>query len=124
MHPSRIFLAIGLPLLLSSLLSGCGSGGSTGTDPTRTSTVSVYLTDDLAGYESVLMTVNTVQLQHRGGGRLCTIIPGPLTLDAAQLGRLRLVVEGDRVSRARADAPVPVEIGEGEHEHRIAFERR
>ncbi len=91
MHPSRTFLIIGLPLLLSSILFGCGSDGSTGTDPTKTSTVSVYLTDDLAGYESVLMTVNTVQLRHMGGGRLCTIIPGPLTLDAAQLGRDQLL---------------------------------
>lgn len=93
MHPSRTFLAIGLSLLLSSLLLGCGSGsgGGTSTNPTNTSTVSVYLTDDLAGYESVLMTVNTVQLQHMGGGRLCTIIPGPLTLDAAQLGRDQLL---------------------------------
>ena len=93
MHASRTFLAIGLPLLLSSLLLGCGSGsgGGTGTNPTNTSTVSVYLTDDLAGYESVQMTVNTVQLQHMGAGRHCTIIPGPIALDAAQLGRDQLL---------------------------------
>lgn len=89
MHASRTFLAIGLSLLLSSLIPGCGSGGST--NPANTSTVSVYLTDDLAGYESVLMTVNAVQLQHTGGGRLCTIIPGPVTIDAAQLGRDQLL---------------------------------
>jgi len=91
MHASSTSLVIGLSLLLSSLLPGCGSGSGDGTNPTNTSTVSVYLTDDLAGYESVLMTVNMVQLQHMGGGRLCTIIPGPLTVDAAQLGRDQLL---------------------------------
>ena len=90
MHASRTFPVIGLSLLLSSLLSGCGSG-STETDPTSTGTVSVYLTDDLAGYESVVMTVNSVQLQHPGSGRLCAIISGPVTMDAAQLGRDQLL---------------------------------
>jgi len=88
MHPSKITLIIGLPLLLSSLLPGCGSDGG---GSANTSTVSVYLTDDLAGYESVLITVNAVQLQHLGGNRLCTIIPGPETMDAAQLGRDQLL---------------------------------
>jgi hypothetical protein len=100
MRASRTILAIGLALFLSSLL-GCSSGNSSSANPSTTSTVSAYVTDDLAGYESVLMTVNTVQLQHMGGNRLCTIIPGPLTMDAAKLGRDQLL---DLVNTTSCDA--------------------
>ena len=85
-----------------SNLFGCGGGNSSSSaNPSTTSTVSAYVTDDLAGYESVLMTVNTVQLQHMGGNRLCTIIPGPLTVDAAKLGRDQLL---DLVNTTTCDA--------------------
>jgi len=74
--------------LIAILLAACGSGdGGGGNSQPNTTTVSAYVTDDLAGYESVEMTLNTVQLRHTGSGRNCEIIQDPLTIDAAELGR-------------------------------------
>ncbi len=62
-------------------LYACGGGsGSPGS-----AIVSAYVTDDLGGYDSVVLTLNSIQLHHTSG-RTCEIIHGPLTVDAAELG--------------------------------------
>ena len=58
--------------------------------PSGSAVVSAYVTDDLGGYESVVLTLNSVQLRH-SGGRSCEIIRGPLVIDAADLGRDQLI---------------------------------
>ena len=73
----------------AALLHACG-GGDGSPPPESATTVSAYVTDDLAGYDSVVLTVNTVQLRHPTG-RNCEIIKGPLQIDAAELGRDQLV---------------------------------
>ena len=59
--------------VIAVLLAACGSGDSGGgnSQMASTTTVSAYVTDDLGGYESVEMTLNTVQLRHTGSGRNC-----------------------------------------------------
>jgi len=61
-------LASAFPIAV--FLSACGSGndGSGPTTGTETTAVSAYLTDDLAGYQSVEFTLNSVQLRHTGQG--------------------------------------------------------
>jgi hypothetical protein len=76
-------------LSAAAMLHACG-GGDGGPAPESTTTVSAYVTDDLGGYDSVVLTVNSVQLRHPAG-RNCEIIKGPLVVDAAELGRDQLV---------------------------------
>ena len=81
-------------LPLSVLLFACGNGDGGGGGGTSTSTVSAYVTDDLGGYQSVELTLNTVQLRHTSG-RNCEIIQGPLSVDAAELGHDQILENVD-----------------------------
>jgi len=83
-------------LIAAVMLYACGGGGDSG-GPAGSATVSAYVTDDLGGYESVVLTLNSVQLRHTGG-RTCEIIHGPLVIDAAELGRDQLVELVDTTS--------------------------
>src|SRR5262245_56753742 len=77
-----------LPGVLVALVAGltlhaCGGDGG---GMSSMSTVSAYVTDDLGGYQSVVLTVNRVEIRHPSG-RTCQLIGGPLTFDAAEMGR-------------------------------------
>lgn len=78
-------------LFAAMTIGGCGGGDSS---PAGSATVSGYVTDDLGGYDSVVLTLNTVQLRHPSG-RMCEIIRGPLVVDAAELGRDQIVQHVD-----------------------------
>jgi len=92
------FKRITLAFLLAGVLPACGGsgdgGGGGGGGTSSTATVSSYVTDDLGGYDTVEMTINTVQLRHTSG-RNCEIIKGPLTIDAAELGHDELLENVD-----------------------------
>lgn len=88
MRARTTFPAMLAVLLATALLYACGGGSDGGS--ANSATVSAYVTDDLGGYDSVTLTVNSVQLRHTSG-RNCEIIHGPLTFDAAELGRDDLV---------------------------------
>jgi hypothetical protein len=79
-------------LLAAVTLYACG--GSDGGGSAGTTTVSGYVTDDLGVYDSVELTVNSVQLRHTSG-RSCEIITGPLEFDAAELGHDQLIENVD-----------------------------
>jgi hypothetical protein len=83
MRIQRILAAVLVALFAAITLYACG--GEEGGSP-ATATVSAYVTDDLGGYESVVLTVNKVEIRHTTG-RTCEIIRGPLTFDAAEFGR-------------------------------------
>lgn len=82
MRIQRILAAVLVALFAAITLYACGGEGGS----SATATVSAYVTDDLGGYESVVLTVNKVEIRHTSG-RTCQIIPGPLTFDAAEFGR-------------------------------------
>jgi len=87
--------AILVALLAAASLNSCGGGGGDGGGGSGSSaTVSAYVTDDLGGYDSVVLTLNSVQLRHTSG-RSCEIIHGPLEIDAAELGRDQIVQHVD-----------------------------
>jgi len=86
-------LATLVALLAAVALYACGGGDGDGA-AAGTTTVSAYVTDDLGGYDSVVLTLNSVQLRHTSG-RSCEIIHGPLQIDAAELGRDQLVEHVD-----------------------------
>ena len=89
----KTLLATLTALLAAVTLYACG-GGDGGSTPAGSTTVYAYVTDDLGGYDSVVLTLNSVQLRHTSG-RSCEIIHGPLQLDAAELGREQLVEHVD-----------------------------
>jgi hypothetical protein len=93
MRAQKNLLAISIALLAAVTLYSCGGEGGGG-GSARTATVSAYVTDDLGGYDSVVLTLNSVQLRHTSG-RSCEIIRGPLEFDAAELGRDQLVEQVD-----------------------------
>jgi len=80
-------------LLAAVTLYACGGSDGGGASAGST-TVFAYVTDDLGGYDSVVLTLNSVQLRHTSG-RSCEIIHGPLQIDAAELGRDQLVEHVD-----------------------------
>jgi hypothetical protein len=82
MRIQRIPAVVLVALFAAITLHACG--GDSGSP--ATATVSAYVTDDLGGYESVVLTVNKVEIRHTSG-RTCEIIRGPLTFDAAEFGR-------------------------------------
>jgi hypothetical protein len=90
MHAQRTLLTISVSLLATVALYSCGGGGGSA----GTATVSAYVTDDLGGYDSVVLTLNSVELRHTSG-RSCEIIRGPLEFDAAELGRDQLIEQVD-----------------------------
>jgi hypothetical protein len=92
MNVARITIAVAVPAIALALLHGCGSSGSDGNTTSR-SAVSLYVTDDLGDYQSVSLTLNSVQLRHTGSGASCEIIsgPGPVPVDAAELGHQQLI---------------------------------
>src|SRR5262245_66669748 len=72
-----------LPGVLVALVAGltlhaCGGENGGMSSMSSMSTVSAYVTDDLGGYESVVLTVNRVEIRHPSG-RTCQLIGGPLT---------------------------------------------
>jgi len=93
MRSHKTLLATLVALLASVALYACG-GGDGGGAPAGSATVFAYVTDDLGGYDSVVLTLNSVQLRHTSG-RSCEIIHGPLEIDAAELGRDQLVEHVD-----------------------------
>jgi len=96
MRRSRPLLAIPAALIVAALLHACGGGTDGSGGMPTTATVSSYITDDLGGYESVALTVKSVQLRHTSG-RACEIIggPEPLPIDAAELGRDQILEQID-----------------------------
>ena len=93
MRSHKTLLATLVALLASVALYACG-GGDGGGAPAGSTTVLGYVTDDLGPYDSVVLTLNSVQLRHTSG-RSCEIIQGPLQIDAAELGRDQLVEHVD-----------------------------
>jgi hypothetical protein len=93
MRHSKSLLAIPVALFAAVLLHACG-GTDSGSGMPSTATVSGYVTDDLGGFENVVLTLNSVQLRHPSG-RTCEIITGPLEIDAAELGRDELLEQVD-----------------------------
>jgi hypothetical protein len=89
----KTLLATLTALLAAVTLYACG-GGDGGSTPAGSTTVYAYVTDDLGGYDSVVLTLNSIQLRHTSG-RSCEIIRGPLQFDAAELGRDNLVEHVD-----------------------------
>ncbi len=89
----KTLLATLVALLASVMLYACGGGDGGGASAGST-TVLGYVTDDLGAYDSVVLTLNSVQLRHTSG-RSCEIIHGPLQFDAAELGRDQLVEHVD-----------------------------
>lgn len=98
MRTHRILAAILVVLSAAIVLYACGGESGQGQSP-ATATVSSYVTDDLGGYESVVLTVNKVEIRHTSG-RSCEIIRGPLTFDAAELGRDQLLERVDTMTCA------------------------
>ncbi|KPK15319.1 MAG: hypothetical protein AMJ67_15355 [Betaproteobacteria bacterium SG8_41] len=94
MRDHKTLLSILGTLLAAATLYACGSGGGGGGDPAGSTTVFGYITDNLGGYESVKLTVNSAELRHPSG-RSCEIIAGPLEFDAAELGRDQIVEHVD-----------------------------
>ena len=92
MRDHKTLLSILVTLLAAATLYACGSGGGGGS--AGSATVFGYITDDLGGYESVNLTLNSAQLRHPSG-RSCEIITGPLEFDAAELGRDQIVEHVD-----------------------------
>ena len=92
MRDHKTLLSILVALLAAATLYACGSGGGGGS--AGSTTVFGYITDDLGGYESVNLTLNSAQLRHPSG-RSCEIIAGPLEFDAAVLGRDQIVEHVD-----------------------------
>jgi len=92
MRDHKTLLSILVTLLAAATLYACGSGGGGGS--AGSTTVFGYITDDLGGYESVNLTLNSAQLRHPSG-RSCEIIAGPLEFDAAELGRDQIVEHVD-----------------------------
>lgn len=86
MRYSKALLAVPVALIAAALLHACG-GGSDGNSGAASNTVTVtsYITDDLGGYESVVLTVKTVVLRHPTG-RTCVLIDEQQTINAAELG--------------------------------------
>ena len=97
MRHSKSLLAIPVALVAVALLYACGGGSDGGGGTPSSVTVSSYVTDDLGGYESVVLTLNSVQLRHTSG-RTCEIIKGPLEIDAAELGRDQILEQVDTMS--------------------------
>ena len=93
MRSHKTLLATLVALLASVMLYACG-GGDGGGAPAGSTTVLGYVTDDLGPYDSVVLTLNSVQLRHPSG-RSCEIIRGPLVIDAAELGRDEIVEHVD-----------------------------
>lgn len=93
MSNHKTLLALLVALLAAVTLYACGGSGGGGASAGST-TVSAYVTDDLGGYDSVVLTLNSVQLRHTSG-RSCEIIRGPLVIDAAELGRDQIVEHVD-----------------------------
>jgi hypothetical protein len=93
MRHSKSLLAIPVALFAAVLLHACG-GTDSGSGMPSTATVSGYVTDNLGTYESVVLTLNSVQLRHPSG-RNCEIITGPLEIDAAELGRDEILEQVD-----------------------------
>lgn len=93
MRSHKTLLATLTALLAAVTLYACGGGDGGGT-PAGSTTVYAYVTDDLGGYDSVVLTLNSIQLRHTSG-RSCEIIQGPLQIDAAELGRDKLVEHVD-----------------------------
>jgi hypothetical protein len=111
MHAHKNLLAISVALLTAVSLYACG--GSSGDGSASSTMVSAYVTDDLGGYDSVVLTVNSVQLRHTMG-RSCEIIRGPLEFDAAELGRDQLVEQVDTTTCAAGPYNrLHVEVNEG-----------
>jgi len=97
MGDHKTLLAILVALLTVASLYACGGGdggGGSGGGQAGSATVYAYVTDDLGGYDSVVLTLNSVQLRHPSG-RSCEIIRGPLVMDAAELGRDEIVEHVD-----------------------------
>lgn len=95
MRYSKYLLAIPVALIAAALLHACGGGGGSdggdrGAAMAGSAVVTGYVTDDLAGYESVVLTLKSVQLRHTSG-RSCEIIPEQPPTDVAELGRDQLV---------------------------------
>ena len=92
MRDYKTLPAILVALLAAASLYSCGGDGGGGS--ASSATVSAYVTDDLGSYDSVVLTLNSVQLRHTSG-RSCEIIRGPLEIDAAELGRDQIVQHVD-----------------------------
>jgi hypothetical protein len=92
MRAHKTLLAILAALLAAVTLYACGGSGSGGGGGSSAGSamVSAYVTDDLGGYESVVLTLKSVQLRHTSG-RSCEIIPEQPPTDVAELGRDQLV---------------------------------
>lgn len=97
MRAHKTLLAMAAVLLAALTLYACGGGGDSGNrggGMSGSTTVSAYITDDLGGYESVEFTVNKVELRHPVTPH-CTIITGPIEVDAAELGREEILEQVD-----------------------------
>jgi hypothetical protein len=92
MREHETLLAILVALLAAASLYACGGGSGGGS--AGSARVSAYVTDDLGGYDSVVLTLNSVQLRHTSG-RSCEIIRGLLEIDAAELGHDQIVQHVD-----------------------------
>jgi hypothetical protein len=87
MDTNRFGLALLGGVMLA--LGGCGGGGAE--DSSTQGTVSLYLTDDLAGYRHVIATLNSVGLVHTGSGERCDLLVDPLSFDIVELGTGKLL---------------------------------
>ena len=85
MRGHKALLAVPVALLAAVTLYACGGSDEDSGSPAST-TVSAYVTDDLGGYESVMLELRSVQLRHTSG-RSCEIIGALPVTDFAELGR-------------------------------------
>jgi hypothetical protein len=97
MRAHRILAGILVAVLVVLTLHACGGDSSQGGGAPASASVTSYVTDDLGGYDSVVLTVNKVEIRHTSG-RSCAIITGPLTIDAAELGRDQILERVDTMT--------------------------
>lgn len=76
-------------LFFAAIIYSCGSGGG----GAATGNVSLYVTDDLSGYEQVAAVLNSVSLVGSGSGAECFLLNSPEGVDIANLSEKILLLD-------------------------------
>jgi hypothetical protein len=93
MKSHRLWLGFGIILSIivpAVVLFSCSGGG--GRDTGQKGSVALYLTDNIADYQLVTATVNTVRILHTGSGASCDILTDPVTVNIVELANVLQLV--------------------------------
>lgn len=71
----------------------CGSGKTDTTPNSSTGQVSLYFTDNIAGFKQVVLTVQKVQLINSGTRTNCNLLVSPVSMDIPRLANLMQFVD-------------------------------